>query len=253
MNGPADELERLVRAARGERPRDGARERTLERLLAPDVAPAPNTTRRAVVRVAATIAAVAAIAAIMAVVLRRSDAKPPIAAEPLPPSTATPHSDGAAPTSVASPLVPVPDLPAIPEPVMSATPSSRPAPPRPSAASAQPLSLEEETRALEAVQRELRAGRGAAALTLLDRYDRAAHGGGMTSEARLLRIEALRSIGNVSAATRAAREFVRAYPNSPLVERARRYLAQADADDASNTPDAGELPSSKDSSGDNGR
>jgi hypothetical protein len=218
MSDAPEELERLVRAARGESPGPGVRERTLERLLAANGATvAPANSRRTV---AFVLAAAATVLLVAAAFLGQGNT-PPIAAERLAPSVLALRDNGVAPQPVA-PLVPAPDMPG--PSALSPVASSK-AGPRPSASSARPLSLEEETRALEAVQAELRAGRARAALGLLDRYDRAAGGGGMTAESRWLRIEALARTGNTAGAARLAREFVNTYPNSPLVDRARKYLA----------------------------
>jgi hypothetical protein len=226
MSDAPEELERLVRAARGESPDPDIRERALERLLAANGATVAHTNSRR--NVAFVLAAAATVLLITAAFVRRGTA-PPIAAERLPPSVLAARDNGVSPKSVA-PLVPAPDMPGPPPSAISPVTSSKAAP-RASASNARPLSLEEETKALEAVQAELRAGRARAALGLLDRYDRAAVGGGMTAESRLLRIEALTGTGNTAAAARLAREFVSTYPNSPLVDRVRKYLAPAPTGD----------------------
>jgi hypothetical protein len=236
MSEPPEELERLVRAARAESPDPSVRERALERLLAANVATVATTNSR---RNVAFVLAVAATVLLVAAAFFGHGTAPPIAAERLPASVPAPEDNGVAPKPVAS-LVPAPDLPGPPPSALSPVASSK-ASPRSSGSSARPRSLEEETKALEAVQAELRAGRAGAALGLLDRYDRASNGGGMTAEARLLRIEALARTGNTAAAARLAREFVNTYPNSPLVDRARKYVPP------------GPTGGGKDQSGENGR
>ena len=224
MSDSLDELERLARAARGEAPDPSVREQTLDRLLAANVATVANTSSRH--NVLFVLAAAATVVLVTGAYVGR-EVTPPIAAERLPASASAPRRDGVAP-SPSAPLVPGPDMPAPPSSTLAPVTSPK-APPRPSASSARPLSLEEETQALEAVQAELRAGRASTALGLLDRYERAARGGSMATEAHWLRIEALARSGNAAAAARRAQEFVSAYPNSPLVDRARKYLAPASA------------------------
>jgi hypothetical protein len=235
MSDAPEELERLVRAARGESPDPGVRERALARLLAAQGATVAHTNSRR--NVAFVLAAAATVLLVASAFVGKGTALP-IGAERLPPSLA-PEDNGVGPKPVA-PLVPAPDMPGPPPSALAPVASSK-APPKSSAASTRPLSLAEETKALEAVQAELRAGRARAALGLLDRYDRAAVAGGMTTESRLLRIEALARSGNSAAAARLAREFVNTYPNSPLVDRARKYVPPG--------PEAG----GKEERGENGR
>jgi outer membrane protein assembly factor BamD (BamD/ComL family) len=107
--------------------------------------------------------------------------------------------------------------------------------PTPTAPSVAPLTLEEETSALEKVRDELRSGKPGTALGALDDYERAARNKHLSAEATLLKIQALAASGRASAASVLAERFVNAYPHSPLVDRARRYLVA--------TADGGSEPS----------
>jgi hypothetical protein len=59
---------------------------------------------------------------------------------------------------------------------------------------------------------------------LLDRYDRGEYGSSLALEASVLRIEALDAVGRRSEAQALARRFVSANPDSPLAERAQRFI-----------------------------
>jgi hypothetical protein len=212
-----DELEaRLLASARGEHASNRAREQTLARMLQ------KRRQSRRFFRPAALVAVLAAAVGVslFAYVTQQPE---PISAERLPPGT-TPSATAALVREPLVPLTPMPDLPRVPERSASRTPpsaASQPARPRSNAASP---SLEEETRALQTVQAELRAGRAQQALTALDDYERATRNGRLAAEARILRIQALAASGRAGEASKLAELFLAAYPNSPLGDRARKYL-----------------------------
>lgn len=212
-----ERLELLFRGARSDRPRDAVRERTLARLLA---APASARTPR---RVLSFVLAAAALALVVTALLVRAPERL-ISAERFGSSSVSPRLDPAV-VKPTPPLVPGPDLPGARDDRDAAR--NQPAPAKADPSASRPMSLEDETSALARVRHELRSGNAHAALAALDRYDRAARGGHMTAEARLLRIEALKSAGKTDAAAVLAAEFVSAYPDSPLVERARKHLSPA--------------------------
>jgi hypothetical protein len=213
-----DELEaRLFASARGEHASNRVREQTLARMLQKR-----RQSRRAF-RAAAlvTVLAAAAVVSLFAYVTQQPE---PISAERLPPGI-TPSSTAALVREPLVPLTPMPDLPRVPERSASRTPPSAASQPaaRPRS-NAAPPSLEEETRALQTVQAELRAGRAQRALTALDDYERATRNGHLAAEARILRIQALAASGRSGEAAKLAERFLAAYPNSPLGDRARKYL-----------------------------
>jgi len=212
--------ERLFASARSERARAVVREQTLSRMLVKQRAPRawPSI-------MAATVLAAAAGAALV-VSLERSQV-PSIGAERLR-RELTAHGLDSAAEKPLPPLVPAPDIPN-PERRTSGTVLHAKTPaPKPMAPSVAPLTLEEETSALEKVQDELRSGKPGAALAALDDYERAARNKHLTAEATLLRIQALAASGRAPAASVLAERFVSAYPHSPLVDRARRYLIATD-------------------------
>jgi len=80
-------------------------------------------------------------------------------------------------------------------------------------------SLAEETRLLEAAQRELARNQGGAALALLDEHAAKFPRGALSEERAAARILALCRLGRTGEARRAAEAFVGAAPQSPLVPR----------------------------------
>jgi hypothetical protein len=80
-------------------------------------------------------------------------------------------------------------------------------------------SLAEETRLLEAAQRELARNQGGAALALLDEHAAKFPRGALSEERAAARILALCHLGRTGEARRAAEAFVSAAPQSPLVPR----------------------------------
>jgi outer membrane protein assembly factor BamD (BamD/ComL family) len=88
------------------------------------------------------------------------------------------------------------------------------------------MTLADELETLKRAQSALDAGDARRALTTLDRYDRAAKGQRLRAEATVLRIEALSRAGQHGAAAALARRFVDQNPESPLVDRARSFIAK---------------------------
>jgi hypothetical protein len=87
--------------------------------------------------------------------------------------------------------------------------------------------LEAESRALAEVQRALRDGQPARALSLLDVADRAYPRGALVEERAAARVFALCALRRVSEAERAAKEFARKFPRSPHAERVRASCGSA--------------------------
>jgi len=136
--------------------------------------------------------------------------------------SAAPHTAGA--LSEARPLAADrmdsarPAAPAVPSalsssgvlPSSGALPPTRALPPgRRSSALASEIAL------LDAARRSLLEGDPAGALARLDRHAREFAGGQLTREAAVLRIEALAKRGDSRGASAAARQFLKAYPDSP--------------------------------------
>ncbi len=86
-------------------------------------------------------------------------------------------------------------------------------------------SLAEETRLLEAAQRELARNQGAAALALLDEHVAKFPRGALSEERAAARILALCHLGRTAEAQRAAEAFVALAPQSPLVPRLKSSCA----------------------------
>jgi hypothetical protein len=89
-------------------------------------------------------------------------------------------------------------------------------------------SLAEETRLLQAAQRELAQKRTAAALVLLDEHAAKFPRGALAQERAGARVLALCDLGRLAEARSAAAAFVRASPHSPLVPRLRASCAGSD-------------------------
>jgi len=104
----------------------------------------------------------------------------------------------------------------------AATPSATVAAP----ASAPP-SFSTQLSILERARAELRAGDSTRALDLLAPYASELRGTTLEAEATLLRIDALSLAGREPEARALAEQFLLRYPNSPLTERARRYVSPA--------------------------
>jgi hypothetical protein len=224
-----DEVEaRLFASARGERASSAVREQTLARMLA------KRKKSRAGGRVVVLAALAAALGGALVVLSFARSPVPSIGAERFPPGSARPTREAAEDKPVA-PLVPPPDIPKLPESNRGDAVGRDKAPAsKPSASPPAPLTLEEETSALQAVQAELRSGKPSAALALLDGYVRAARHRHLAAEAELLRIQALAASGRGADASALAKRFVEAYPTSPLVDRARQYSSASAVDAESN-------------------
>jgi hypothetical protein len=148
------------------------------------------------------------------------------------PAAGSPVTDRAPPSTAPTPA-PAHDVP---------RPAARPKAAQPTRAderAAAPTStptLSNELGALKQVRQALRDGDGGAALVLLDRYDGGEYGSRLALEARVLRVEALDAVGRRAEAEALARRFVRDNPDSPLAERAQRFIDRAapaqPADDA---------------------
>jgi hypothetical protein len=204
---------RLFEAARRERPGPLVRERTLAAF-----AELPRERRPRVWRWVSLAAACGSVAAGWLVWSAGS------AGEPL--SIAPERSTRARPSAPAHSVAP-------PAPVSSSK-QAQPLPaPRQTLPSAQrtinpvpvpPITLEQELVLLDGARAALASGDAAGALVQLDRH-RVANGTSLSAEATLLRIQALAGSGKSLEAAVLARAFVNANPNSPLAERARRYVS----------------------------
>jgi len=86
-------------------------------------------------------------------------------------------------------------------------------------------SLAEETRLLQAAQRELARKNASAALALLDEHAARFPRGVLAQERSAARVLALCDLGRSGDARRAAEAFVRSSPQSPLIPRLRASCA----------------------------
>jgi hypothetical protein len=217
---PLDSFEAaLFRAARRERTRSDALERTANAVVA-------SHRLRRFQRVLLVFGGTVALAAGVALVLRSGPSANSIQAEPIAPK----HSS----FSVAAPPVSVvPSQPAV-EP-SAAAPDEAELLRGGLAPSVASTTREEEVVMLNGARAELAAGKPEAALSSLDRYDRVS-GGHLTAEATLLRIQALSSSGRASLAEKLARRFVDSDPDGPLAEQARRYIPKASPSGSERTP-----------------
>lgn len=136
-----------------------------------------------------------------------------------------------APVKVATPTRPL----VVPtsEPTPATVPTAAPpvetnravtAPSRPNEAS-----IARETELLAEAQRALKSGRPAQALALLDRYAEECKGGALHEEATAARVVVLCGLGRLQDGTRWTEEFLRRYPNSPLVVRVRNACGKPSA------------------------
>lgn len=200
---PLDSLEEaLFRAARRERPRSEARERTTNAVLA-------LHRQRGSRRLALMLGGALAVAAGAALLLRAGP-NVEIRAEQLGPRHA---GSSVAVRPAASERVQVGA-----EPAASADAAGL-------RSGLTSTTLEEEVAMLERARSELTADRPDVTLSLLDQYDRVS-GGHLTAEATLLRIRALSSSGRPSLASSLARRFIDSDPRHPLAEQARGYVVK---------------------------
>ena len=100
--------------------------------------------------------------------------------------------------------------------------SSRPSASRPSAVDR--LTVSDEIALVEKARDALRHGDPATCLSLLEIRRKGVRGGVLAPEATILRIEALRTLGQRARATQEATRFVHDYPGSPLIDRIRDLL-----------------------------
>jgi hypothetical protein len=208
---PEQRLERLFRAARAEKPGSDARKAALERA----VASTRGRSRRRGVTFGVVFAAAAGL--VLALGLGRArDTRLRVSAEPLPPAA---HPNPI-PELPAHPPVPAPAASATQNPDASSTPHrDKPPIPRPAP------TLGEEIATLQAARTALDAGDAKHALAVLDHYARAVPGARLGDEATVIRLEALSGVGRRAEASELAREFVAKHPGSPLVDRARAFIA----------------------------
>jgi len=206
-----EEAARLFAACRSEQPSLAVRDALL--------AEVPRLARRRSPALGVTLVLVAACVALAVGLRARSVSTPRITAEHV--ASVPTHTGEAI-------IVQNPVKEPEPEPSATATttsPKRQPKPPA-SASTPAPLTLEEQTSALERVRTALHAGDASSALRELDAYQKATRGGALSLEATLLRIQALSAAGRADEASALAQRFVAANPNSPLADRARRYLAR---------------------------
>lgn len=139
------------------------------------------------------------------------------------PRAAAPSAPATASASVSrSPARPVPtNEPRREIEQAPAVTASRSARPRDSRTHGEAPSIRQETELLEQAQRALGAGQGLRALVLLNRYDAEFPHGALREEATGARVLALCAAGRQSEGARAAQEFLRSYPSSPLLPRIR--------------------------------
>jgi hypothetical protein len=90
------------------------------------------------------------------------------------------------------------------------------------------LTVREEIALVEKARSALRHGDATGCLASLEMRKNAVRGGVLQPEATVLRIEALRALGQRDVATREALQFFRSYPDSPLMQRIRDLLEQAE-------------------------
>lgn len=218
MSGePLDDLAaELFRAARDERPSQETKRRSVAHLT--------NLQRRSQARHRARLGAAVAVFAVAAGLGVFFASSRPNREEPLgvraEPTRPNPES-----TAAQLPSTPV-SAPSIAPPIVTAPRSvPRPAP----STTAERPGLVDEVRRLEKARSEIRSGDPTAALRTLDGYARDMRGGAMTSEATLLRIEALSRAGRASEADALARQFVAANPHSSLSDRARGFFSRDSA------------------------
>jgi hypothetical protein len=186
-----------------------------------------------------SLAAALPVAAAIAMMLRAPENELNISREdrrpaphsPVVPTPTAPRSE-AVPPDLPEPTPAAPEATVVdPSAVAGALPRARSAPqvePEREApvAGVTPIPLSGELELLKQAREALRQGNSEHALSLLDRYD-AQRGTTLLAEATLLRIETLSALGRTEAVRELARRFVRENPDSPLVDRARRFTGES--------------------------
>jgi hypothetical protein len=141
---------------------------------------------------------------------------------------ASPGVTGTDSSTHVAPTLPLPqsnhalDPSATEEQVTTHFASSRPSANRPVAV--EQLTVSGETALVDKAREALRQGDPAGCLSLLEIRRKGVRGGVLAPEATVLRIDALRALGQRARATQEATRFVHDYPDSPLVERIRDLL-----------------------------
>ncbi|HVR20495.1 MAG TPA: hypothetical protein VMS65_12380 [Polyangiaceae bacterium] len=153
-----------------------------------------------------------------------SRASAPISAlAPVSPKLAErPNESPRAPTAPSAADEAVPAAPSLP------APAERRAADVPGAVPTGAASLAEETRLLQAAQRELARKNTSVALALLDEHATRFPRGALAQERSAARVLALCDLGRSGDARRAAQAFIRSAPQSPLVPRLRASCALAE-------------------------
>jgi hypothetical protein len=203
---PLDSLEQaLFRAARRERPRTEALERTANAVVA-------SHRQRRSQRWTLMLSGAMALAAGAALILRASPSAESIQAEPIVPKRSGSSSavGSSAPERAEARVEPTASASASGAGLQSGLTST---------------TLEEEIAMLDGARLELASDKPESALSLLDQYDRVS-GGHLTAEATLLRIQALSSSGRSSLASSLARRFIDSDPQHPLAEQAQDYVVE---------------------------
>jgi hypothetical protein len=239
-------VERLVSAARIERPSSESLTRALAGVGVATAATSAATTAgasgaSAAVAVKATsfaaggffkwtlLAVTVAGSAGLAVETVRQRSATPVVAAARASSSVREASPPVAPAVAVAPLEPAVPAPSAPQPVAKPARSVPAVRAEPSAES--PLAIDaerlaEEVRSIDAARVRVSSGRAAEALALLDQYERTFEKPGFAPEALYLRMEALLELGQNAAARSSAARLVRAYPQSPQAPRARQVLAE---------------------------
>jgi hypothetical protein len=167
-------------------------------------------------------AALGTVASAPALVLRLTRSEPathvaPSVAPASRPAEAPSEPSRPAPASIPAPAVEAPSATAPVRAEARATAETLP--------SAAPPSLADETRVLEAAQRELASGRATSALSLLDEHAKRFPSGALGEERTAARVLSLCALGRTEEARRTATAFLEGSPRSPLIPRLRGSCA----------------------------
>lgn len=137
-------------------------------------------------------------------------------------------SPSTAPRAVVAPVTPPAAAPVIPQPAaVVPAPAEAPAEEAPSSHKLLPRgpdALKAESKLLTDARSQLRSGNLAGAQASLDRLQAQFPKGMLTQEREVLAIEVAYARGNVEAAKRRAKAFVKAYPKSPHSAKLARFL-----------------------------